>query len=162
VRRLSALLLVAVLAIAGCGGDDDGGDEAAPAETQPAPSEEPGTGGPTKEELIARADAICSQAKVNIDMARSQFHHGNIDQASTDELRQFVLDRIVPVYENALAGLSRLPDDPDLDEIVASGERATEELADDPLAISPRGGSALFDEANDLARGFGLSVCVAP
>jgi hypothetical protein len=115
---------------------------------------------------VSRADAICGQAKVAIDMARTRFHHGNFDQASAAELEGFVADRIVPVYENEIASLRKLPvpagDERELERILSAAERANEALAVDPEQIAPDGGSPLFDGANGLAGAYGLSVCIAP
>jgi hypothetical protein len=161
VPALSAVLVVAI-AFAGCGGDDGEGDEGSsePAATQSAPQ------GPSKAETVSRADAICSQAKVNIDMARTRFHHGNFDQASPAELEGFVADRVVPVYENEISSLRKLPlpagDERQFGKILAAAERANEALATDSGQIAPNGGSPLFDAANGLARAYGLSVCIAP
>jgi hypothetical protein len=162
VRAFSAALVVAAIALVGCGGDDGDGDEAAgePPAVQTAPE------GPSKGETVSRADAICGQAKVAIDMARTRFHHGNFDQASPAELEQFVLDRIVPVYENEVSSLRKLPvpagDEKEFEEILSAAERANEALAVDPEQIAPNGGSPLYDEANRLAGAYGLSVCIAP
>jgi hypothetical protein len=156
---VSALLVVAALGLAGCGGDD----EAEPAANEPPAIEEQA---PSKAEVIGRADAICTQTKVVIDMARTRFHHGNFDQASEAELADFVRGKLVPAYRSELTSLGKLAAEgggsDDLDQIVASGEEATEALADDPAKVSPVGGSSLFDEANQLASDYGLSVCVAP
>ncbi len=155
--RFAAAFVVAVLAVAGCGGDD----ESEPAASEPTVSEQQE---PSNAEVITRADAICSQAKVAIDMARTRFHHGNFDQASDAELETFVADRIVPVYENEISSLRKLPgaDAGELGAVLDEADGAVARLADDPTQINLKGGSALFDEANRLAADYGLSVCVAP
>ena len=156
---LVLLVVVIVLALAGCGDDEQ------EPTSVPVPADEPATGAEAdKAELISRADAICGQAKVAIDMARTRFHHGNFDQASAAELATFVEDRIVPVYRNEISSLRKLPgaDTGELAAILDSAEAATVKLAAEPAQINLRGGSQFFDDANGLAEDYGMSVCVAP
>ena len=54
-RRLAFLLCALLLAVAGCGGDDDGGDASAPAEPQPTakPADFPSAKGKTLADHLA-------------------------------------------------------------------------------------------------------------
>jgi hypothetical protein len=161
-RIVPIALTVATVAVGGGGCGDDAGEETRPVERTAAGEAQ----GPTKAEVISRADAICGQAKVAIDMARTRFHHGNLGQATATQLEQFVHERVVPVYRNELSSLGKLPvpagDSAQFEEILSEAERANAQLAKAPEQISQLGGSPLFDDANRLARSYGLSVCVTP
>ncbi len=160
VRAPSLAIVVSACLGVGCGNDDEA--------TTAAPSgiEQQAAGGPSSSEYIARADPICAQVKRSIDIARTKFHHGDLDAGEEGELTAFVEDKIVPLYRSEVVALRKLPtpaaDRGQIDKMLAATEKATEQLADDPSQIGPRAGSPLFDPANELARDYGLAVCVAP
>jgi len=138
---LAALLSVAALFAAGCGGDDD------------SSSGEPA---PTKAAYIVKADAICTAGQTDFE-AIVQDLPGDIE---APESQAAIVDAIVPLYRDQIEQLRALTP-PEGDEettatIYDAVDEATDVIEENPSALGP---DNLFDEANTLATDYGLQVC---
>jgi hypothetical protein len=144
--KRAALLLLTVLALSGCGGDDDGGEPL------------------TREEYAAQADAICARFKERVDAA------GN--PANLSELA-VAADAVLPSYEKSIDDLRELRP-PERDEETADQWLDQLEVVKDDLSEirdQARAGdepglreTALRAQQNNtraeqLATQLGMSVC---
>ena len=150
-KRNALWLLAAVLAIgliaAGCGDDDDDGDE--------------GGDAPTKEEFIAEADQICSDGDAEIEAAAEETF-GQSDQPPTAaEQEQFAADEVIPNIQEQVDGIDELtPPEGDEDQVQAIVDAAREGLEagkEDPSLFL--GNEDPLAEASQLARDYGLTAC---
>lgn len=129
--NLIAAAMLALGLLAGCGGDD----------------------GLTKEEYVAKGNAICE--KGNAELEQAEF-----DPSDDAAFEAFVTDTLVPNVQGQIDDLRvGIPED---DEETVSGilddaESVLEELEADPLAL--RGGADPFAEINERLNSYGLTTC---
>ncbi|HEX8744934.1 MAG TPA: hypothetical protein VF712_17550 [Thermoleophilaceae bacterium] len=145
-RRLAAAPLAAALALAACGGDDDKG--------------------PSKDEFVQKADAICAKSdREGEAIAKRSFEN---PKKPTPEEAQAAIREAVPMQKEALAELKALEepegDEQTLDEYYAAIEKGIttfETAAEDPqLSLELlAAGDAPFAEANELAKEYGMKDC---
>lgn len=141
---LTAVTIVGVLALAGCGGDDSS------TSTQAA---EP----LTKSEFIAQADAICGEQNQIIEKAANEtFSSGS---APTSEQIQEFADTMVPALRAELEGIQALTppeaDQQEVDAMLASLQTGIEQIEGDPGSLQ----NDPLAEASSRAQSYGLRVC---
>lgn len=146
--------LVGVLAcvglLAACGG---GGDET--------------TEALSKSEFIAQGDEICANGDKEVEAQAEEFAEENdIDtEAPTQEQQEEVVAAVfVPSLQTQADELSQLGapegEEAEVEAIVASLEKATEELEGDPSLLFEASGNPL-EEPSELAAKFGFENCGA-
>jgi len=150
---VSAIALAVLVAGAGCGGDD----------------EEITTGDVSKQEFIAQADQICAEGDREIERAgREYFGPGGGagleegDEPTEDQFVTFIEETVVPNIQGQLDDLRELEvpeaDADQIEELYDTAQDNLDELADDPGAFAG-GDSNPFQEANRIARDYGLEDC---
>lgn len=141
----ATLAIVLSLGLAACGSDDDSGD---------APSED----ALTKTELVAEADAICTETNSELITKANDLLKPDSTQ---EDAEAFVNDEVVPLYETQIEKLRALePDDESSDsytEMIDTLESELQVIADDPSVMATQGSA--FPEATSMAKEFGLKVC---
>jgi hypothetical protein len=156
VRRLGTLataLLVSGLIVAGCGGGGDDDNSTSSASTT--------AGTLSKPEYIAKGDQICAQGTLVIGQAgREQF---GSSQPTQEQAVEFGQNTVVPSLEDTLAKLRALPppagDQAKTTAIYDALEEGLDQLKQDPnLFVESESGGA-FDQANQLAQGYGFKQC---
>lgn len=150
IRVLGALCVLALVGIAGCGGDDEESSEAAP----------------TKEEFIADADQICADGDAEIDAAAQEtFPQG---RPGPQEQQQFLEETVLPSIREQIDGIRGLTppegDEAAIDEFLTSAETAVDEAEQDPSVLLQGGageGSAEdpFAETAQLGEEYGFQNC---
>jgi len=133
--------------LAGCGsGDDSSSTEAAL----------------SKPAYVKQANAICKKAADKINTAGSQ-QFGN-KQPTEAELAKFVNDTAVPAFDDELSQLRDLPppsgDEDTVNAIYDAAQDGADALKENP-SILLENNPAAFQEANKLAKDYGLDVCAS-
>ncbi len=136
-----ALLSVAALFAAGCGGD------AGSSSDEPAP---------TKAAYITDADAICKAGQSDFEAIVKDLPN----DIEAPESQAAISDEIVPLYRDQIEQLRALTP-PEGDEeatarIYDAVEEAVDKVEEDPSALDE---VVTFEEANTLATDYGLEVC---
>ena len=148
-RRITlvpALALAAlVFAVAGCGGDDSSSTTSG------------ASGAPlSKEDWIAQADAICKAGNQKTNQAAAQ-QFGN-SQPSESDIQQFTAQVLVPTVRDELDQIRALtPPEGDEDQVNAIIDAASQ--AADQAEQDPSSAQTAFDQADQLAKSYGLKVC---
>ena len=143
---LAVGMAIALIAFAGCGGGDDGGEEAL-----------------TKTEFIAQGDAICEQSEKQSETDAEAFAEDNgfdLEKASEEELEEAVAEVLVPALDRQAEEIDALGapvgDEETIEAIVVALEDGTAEVEDDPSLVFE--GKPLR-EASRLAADYGFEVC---
>jgi hypothetical protein len=140
----ATLALTAVLALgaiaAGCGGSDD----------------DSSTSSLTKAEWIAKADAICQQGNQQTEQAAKQ-QFGN-QKPTAPEVQQFVTETALPGTQDQIDKIRALGA-PSGDEDRVNHILDTVQADIDQAESSGDVNEHSFDDANALARQYGLKVC---
>jgi hypothetical protein len=148
-RHVAAFTGIVVLGLAligaGCGGDD----------------------APSKSDYLADANEICKSSEEELDKAGDEYFQGlDIPQGgepSQEQITQFVEEEAVPALESLIADLRDLtPPEGDEDTVEAIYDAADEgiaEVREDPSAFTGDEQPASFQEADRLARDYGLDQC---
>jgi len=145
-------VLIAVLAVAGCGSDDDkGGSTAAKA---PA-------GGVTRASYIKAADAVCQAGSNRMKAVITKLPNN----PSKAQIREFTVKTAIPELNREVRELRALPrpvaDKARLDEIYDSLQTAVGQLKTNPDLVSASGPQSPFTKPNQLAHKYGLKICGA-
>lgn len=142
----AGLLLVALL-VAGCGGGDDSSGESI-----------------SKEEFIAKADAICKQGNERMEAGFSKLLKDvkNLNKLKKDEYEQLVDEVMVPSLEKEIEELRALGvpegDEERVEAMIAALEEGQETAERNPEAVNASS-DAVFGIASRLAGEYGLEVC---
>lgn len=141
---IAALLAVAAIVAAGCGGGE---------------SEET----LTKAEFTKQANAICKKTaeqrgKVIAELAQQMDPKGNVEKQ-----QEKLVQEALPTYESATQQIDELGapegDEEKVEDIVEAMEGAVAKAEADPKAALVN--SAAFEDANDLLKSYGLKECLA-
>lgn len=139
-------MAIALVALGGCGGGDDGGEEAL-----------------TKVEFIEQGDAICEKAEKQSANEAEEFAKDNgfdLEKASGEELEEAVAAVLVPALSRQAEEIDALGapegDKEKVDAIVVALEDGTADVEDDPSLVFE--GEPL-KEASRLATDYGFKVC---
>jgi hypothetical protein len=164
-RRARSLLAAGVAALAlavaaaGCGG----GDETAASSTTTTTSGASGASGAalSKEEFIAQADRICKGAS---DQIKAEASGILSPSSSPNEIAAFTTRVVIPTQQATIDQIRtlKLPagDEDEVNTILDAVDAALQRVEDDPaLQADPQAADAEFDDANQLARDYGLVEC---
>jgi hypothetical protein len=151
-----ATLLVAGVAVAGCGG----GDDKTASTTPPAGGAEL-----TKAQYVAAADKVCKETTDKIAVAATNLRKA-AEKSGTipvPRVTKFLTDTSLPAYEGMLAKLRTLTppkqDETTIDGLVAALAGAIDTAKADPAKYSKNGAPDPFDDANSRALAYGMKVC---
>lgn len=143
---LVPLMAVAVVSI-GCGGDSGSESTTAGGETAL-----------TKEEWIARADAICAPGQQKISQAVNDLYRG--PTPSQADLDQYAKDVLAATVQGDIDKIGQLPvpqgNEEQIDRILQAARDGVDQLEAEGL---DRSGGGPFIEANLLAQHYGLKTC---
>jgi hypothetical protein len=159
ITKLVALLAIAAALVAGGCGDDD--DDAATSPTTTAETETTGAAA-TREQWIATADEVCANADQEIERAAEEA--GLNANSSPEEIQTFVETTVVPIQQSIIDTLGGLAppegEEEQVDAILTEVQTALDAVSSDPeLLADPEAADAAFDEADALARDYGLQEC---
>jgi hypothetical protein len=153
-QAATVTMLVALVAAAGCGSDDD----AAPASAA--------DGAPlTKAQFIASADKICKETTVKLTSAAANLREAT-KKTGTVPVRRvaaFLTKTSLPAYDAMLEDIRALTppkrDEQTIDGLVAALAGAIDTARSDPLKYSDPRTPDPFLDANKRAVGYGMKVC---
>lgn len=147
---LAIAMAIALVAVAGCGSDDDNGGE----ETQATL---------TKVEFIEQGDEICTKAEEGSETEAEEFAEENgfdLEKATDEELEEAIATVLVPALNQQAEEIDALGapegDEEQIDAIVVALENGTAEVEDDPGLVLD---GAPLKEASQLASDYGFKVC---
>lgn len=161
-RLLPTVAVLLALVLTGCGGDDEpSGDDAAAGDAVPRVSASPSTeapDGPTKDEFVTAANAVCAAGNAEIAAAGA-----DVDPADPDAVAAFATDVLVPSVRGQLDDIRALgfpADDADLlDDTLTDAGAAVDEIEADPTLLT--GTDNPFAEVNATLTDYGLTECAA-
>ena len=114
----------------------------------------------TKDEFIKQADQICADGDKSINEAFNALGSG---QPSQQEQEQVVTDTVVPEIQGEVDGISALTppagDEEEVSAILDAAQSAVDQVKEDPSLLTQQGAEDPFNEANQLAKEYGLKVC---
>jgi hypothetical protein len=154
-RVATAMTLLALTAVAGCGGD---GDKAATT---------PSNGGAplTKAQFIAAADKVCKATTDRIATAATDLRE-SAEKTGTipvSRVASFLTKTSLPAYDAMLKDLRALtpPEDDEktIDGLIAALAGAIDTAKSDPVKYSKNDTPDPFDDANKRAIDYGMKVC---
>jgi hypothetical protein len=156
-RRLAGAamaMLVAGLAVAGCGAGDKGATTTA-------------LGGPrlTKAQYIAAADKVCNTAKRKIEpaAARIRASANKTGRLTAAKMRAFLTQTSIPAYDAMVGDLNKLApptaDEQTVDGIVAAFAGAVDTMKANLAKYSNNLTLNPFDDAQARATDYGMKVC---
>jgi hypothetical protein len=161
-KRLIALLaaVLAIAAIAGCGGGDSDTETAAP-ESAPSASEDSGGPALTKAEFIEQGDAICKENQEEGEAELSAFlEEVGEGEPSEEDQERVITEVVAPSLQASADGLRELTppegEEEAVAEIVDGLDEAIASVEDDPIAALE---GDPFTEVNEKAIDFGFKVC---
>jgi hypothetical protein len=151
---VATLLLVAALAVAGCGGGNDN------ASTSTTPGAEL-----TKAQYIAAADKVCKATTDKINAAATKLRESanKTGTIAIPRVTKFLTETSLPSYEAMLAQLRTLTppkqDEKAIDGLIAALAGAIDTAKADPTKYSKNDAPDPFDDANSRAIDYGMKVC---
>jgi len=137
-----------VFAIAGCGSSDGSGSD----------------NSISKEEFIAKADAICKQSNARLEAAFGKFlkENPNLKKTSDPRLQQLVGGAMVPSLKREIEELRALGipagDEEKVEAMISALEEGLETAERDPQAVT-NSSDAVFGIASRIGGEYGLKVC---
>jgi hypothetical protein len=148
-RLIAGVFLIALL-VAGCGGGDDDSSAGEPSLS--------------KEEFIAKADAVCKRGNKRVEIAFGEFLNENKDikRPEPSDYEGLVGDVLVPSVKQEIEEVRALDapdgDEGEIDEMITALEEGVETAEDNPKAVTASS-DAVFGIASRLAGEYGLEVC---
>lgn len=141
---------MAVVLVAGCGGDDDEGGFS-PVVSDPV----------SKVEFLRQADEICLSTESRIEAAADELVTSKQDP-SPEEVEEVAINIVVPALESEVAAIGALGapegDEDEIQAILDATEAGIAEIEADPQALLDDVPPALR-EAEELARQYGSQQC---
>lgn len=148
IRKLTALLIAAALpfGLIACGGDDDEG--------------------PSKEEFVKEANAICTKASAEAEQIGEGAFKDPEDP--TPKEAQALLKEILPLAEQQLRDLEELEkpkdDEDEIEKILAAYETGNTQIREaaatpEEALIAVASSDKIYAEADNLADAYGLDDC---
>jgi hypothetical protein len=145
---LCSALAVGIL-FAGCGGGEDSS----------------GSGSISKEEFIAKADAICKQSNKRMEAAFGKFLKENpeLTKPTDPRFQQLVGDVMIPNLEREIEELKALGvpdgDGEKVDAMISALEEGLETAEDNPQVVTGSSSDTIFGIASRIAGEYGIEVC---
>jgi hypothetical protein len=120
----------------------------------------------TKSEFIKAADAICEEGNESLNAEAEDFAKENevdTEMPTTQQQEEVVEQVVAPAFRDQAEKIDWLGapsgDEKAVEEIVAAVEAGADEAENDPGTIVEGKGAVPFEEAQKLAKSFGLKVC---
>ena len=149
-KAAAASLLVAVVLVSGCGGDDEEGGFS-PVVSDPV----------SKVEFLRQADEICYSTESRIEAAADDLLDGSGDPDPA-EVEQVAIGIVVPALESEVAAIGALGvpegDEDKVEGILDATRAGIAEIEADPQALLDGAPQSLV-EAEQLSRRYGSSQC---
>jgi hypothetical protein len=145
---LCGLSVVAFIA-AGCGGGDDSSS----------------SGSISKEEFIAKADAICAKSnkRMEAQLSKSLTNGGQITKLTEADNEKFVTNVLIPNLSKEIDEIKALgvpgEDEERAKAMIAALEEGLETAEADPKTLAAGSSDIVFGIASRLAGEYGLKVC---
>lgn len=149
---LIAAVIVAALLLVGCGGSDDSGSGKSI----------------SKEEFIAKADAICKKGNERMEkelfvFLRQNQNGGSLRKPSVEQNEKFIAGVLVPNLRREIKDIKALGvpdgDEERVDAIIAALEEGLETAEDDTATVAAGTSDIVFGIASRLAGEYGATVC---
>jgi hypothetical protein len=143
------IVVVATVLFAGCGGDDSSSS----------------ANSISKEEFIAKANAVCKRSNKRMEVAFAKFLKANRDiKKPTDPaLQQLVGDVMVPSIKREIEELRALGipdgDEEKVEAMVSALEEGLETAEDNPKVVTSTSSDTIFGIASRIASEYGLETC---
>jgi hypothetical protein len=152
---LIAAVVAAAMLVVGCGGSGD---------------DTSSSGSISKEEFIAKADAICKKGnevmeKELFKFLRNNKVHGSLRKPSTEDNEKFIVTVLIPTLQKEIKELKALGvpagDEEKVDAMVAALEEGLETAEDETETVAAGTADIVFGIASRLAGEYGLETCGA-
>ena len=149
---LIAVVIAAAMLVAGCGG---GGDSS-------------GSGSISKEEFIAKADAICKKSNKQMEAEifkylRQNRVKGSLRKPSVEDNEKFIEAVLIPNLEREIKELKALGvpsgDEEKVDAMISALEEGLETAKNEPETVAAGSSDIIFGIASRLAGEYGLETC---
>lgn len=140
--------LVAAVLLAGCGGDEDSAGASI-----------------SKEEFIAKADAICKRSNKRMEAAFGKFLKDNPGLTKPDDpkFQPLVTDVMVPSLKQEIQELRELGvpdgDEEKVDAMISALEEGLETAENNPQVVTGSSSDTIFGIASRIAGEYGLKTC---
>jgi len=150
---LIAVVVAAAMLVAGCGGGDDSSDS---------------SGSISKEEFIAKADAICKESSKRMEkelflFLRKNRTGGSLRKPSVAQNEKFIVTVLIPNLQQEIKELKALGvpegDDEKVDAMIAALEEGLETAEDETATVAAGTSDMVFGIASRLAGEYGLETC---
>ncbi len=147
---MAGLLLIAALAIVGCGDSD----------------EEATASSITKAEFVKKANATCKAAEEQIqgDFGAYAVEIGELKNPTESDYAKLIEVVLVPNLEEEIEKLRELGapsgDESEVDAMIEAREESIELAEEDPRLVVDKG-EAIFGKSSQLAEEYGLEACAA-
>jgi len=113
----------------------------------------------TKQQFVAKADAICKKGNQAIRKAGKEIFQGKPSQA---DLTNFAQQTVIPNIQEQVTAIAALPppsgDEDQVNAIVDAAQQAVSQAKEDPSLVIQENNDA-FAKADQLAKQYGLKVC---
>lgn len=150
---LIAALVAAALLVAGCGGSSDDSSGSAPI---------------SKEEFIAKADAVCKKGNEALEKELFKFLRknrtgGSLRKPSVEQNEKFIETVLIPTLQKEITELKALGvpegDEEKVDAMIAALEEGLETAEDETETVAAGTADMVFGIASRLAGEYGLETC---
>jgi hypothetical protein len=149
---LTGLAVTGVVALGGCGGEDDSTSTATTVSQTSTTASAPAL---TKEQFIAQADAICAAGDKTINASVQALGDGQPSQADLQQFAQIA----VPALQVQVDAIRALPppsgDEEQITAMLDAVQDGVDKIKSDPSAIE----ADPLKQADQLAQDYGLQQC---
>ena len=149
---LIAAVVAITMLVAGCGGGSDASSG----------------GSISKEEFIAKADAICKKGNKRMEAELFKFLRksrsgGSLTKPSVEDNEKFIVTVLIPSLKQEISELKELGvpegDEEKVDAMIAALEEGLETAEDDPETVAAGTADIVFGIASRLAGEYGIETC---
>jgi hypothetical protein len=149
---LIAAVVAAAMLVAGCGGGDDSSSSSSI----------------SKEEFIAKADAICKKSNEQMEAEifkylRQNRVKGSLRKPSVEDNEKFIVAVLIPNLEREIKELKALGvpsgDEEKIDAMISALEEGLETAKNEPETVAAGSSDIVFGIASRLAGEYGLETC---
>jgi hypothetical protein len=147
--------LLGLIAVAGCGGDDDG-------DSATAGNGDTGSVQAQREEFIDQANSLCAKRSAELAVKGKRVFAKVYDEPEGVAARKMAEKVVLPVFEGELEDLKTLTIPPQDGRQVAAVYEAIEEMIEEVKANPTVQNFYPYTKAEKLAKQYGISACGHP